>query len=99
MIYISHLIPSASLTWFRDVNQIILNKKTLEKKGNQMYLNLTQIKTIKQKALLKSQRALIKATKKNFIDTNEVKILNKDIAKKEGDLSQYYKWYNEFEEC
>ena len=38
MIYISHLIPSASLTWFRDVNEIIINKKTLQKKGDQMYL-------------------------------------------------------------
>ena len=98
MIYISHLIPSASLTWFRDVNEIIIIKKTLQKKGDQMYLNLTEIGAIKKKAFLKSQNALVKATKKDFIDTNEVDTLNKDIAEKERDLSTYYYWYDEFKE-
>ena len=63
-----------------------------------MYLNLTEIGAIKKKAFLKSQKALVKATKKDFIDTNEVDTLNKDIAEKERDLSTYYYWYDEFKE-
>ena len=61
MIYISHLIPSASLTWFRDVNEIIINKKTLQKKGDQMYLNLTEIGAIKIKGILKKPKCISKS--------------------------------------
>ena len=41
--------------------KIVLNNKTLQKKGDQMFLNLTEIGAIKKKALLKKPKCISKS--------------------------------------
>ena len=76
--------------------KIVLNNKTLQKKGDQMFLNLTEIGAIKKKALLKSQKALVKASNENYVDTNAINVINRDVIIKQDNLLDYLEYYEDF---
>ena len=77
--------------------KIVLNSKTLQKgKGDQMFLNLTEIGSIKKRALQKSQKALLQASNKNYVDTNAINIINNDVIIKQNNLLDYLEYYEDF---
>ena len=80
----------------RFILDIALNNKTLKRNGDQIFLNLTEIKSIKKRALRTSQKVLSNASAKDFINTDRIDVLNKDVRIKQDNLLDYLKYYEDF---
>lgn len=76
--------------------KIELNSKTLHTKNKNIYLNLTEIKSIKKRSLDRAQKTLLQASNKNYVDTKEIHNINNDIQDKQTKLLNYLEYYEEF---